>query len=1336
MAGTGLDGVSARPDDRELLSFVPPFRRRLLAAGSDDALRGEARAAAILYVDMVGFTATTDRLAALGAAGTEDMAALVNRYAGAVIEIAGMHGGEVSMIAGDAVWAVWFVTPGLSARQAVISAALAARAVQRQAAAAPEAQRLRASIALGQVDHLELGSAGAWHGILTGPAVAAIAVIDRLAGAGDVVLDPGAAAHVAASARLAPLEGGAAKLVALADSPAPLAAGAAPAPGLPAEQLRPLLPAMLRARFDRGLPIGAYAEFRTVSVLFARFASTGAERFQSAVAAMQDICARHDGALYQVVADEKGASIIAVFGLPPQMHEDDAARAVRAGLAAELRLHGLGLQPSLGAATGRIFCCVYGGDRHRQFAIVGPAINLASRLAEARQGLLCDAATLEAARERFSIAAHSLPPLNLKGKAGPVAAFAPYSVPIRTALRGSETALAGREREMAALSTAITDLKGGQGGFFTLAGEPGIGKSALAAYAAAEAGSLGLTVATGAADEVEMSTPYHAWQGILRDLLGLPRHADSLEGWPGAAEMTAEETALLAAPLGLAPSGGIGPGGEARAERAHALLAAALGHVTAAAGPALVVLEDAHWLDSSSWALLERLVEARLPLLVIVTTRPLDQPSPPAQRLREARRAMSLDLAGLDRDACAGVLARMLHADHADDDIAELVHQRTGGNPFFVREMARVLGETGIVAVTGGRAGIATSAALAGAALDEALRSRGLPSTLEGVVLARLDRLPVDQQTLLRAASVIGPTFDEATLAALQGGAGIAAADMRQLAERGFITPLDDAGDYAFLHAVLRDVTYHATSFAERRRLHQAIADRLDRSERGRAGIIDALLAHHFGEAGDAPRAIFYFGRAGTKALHAYANLEAATLLGKAIDLLDHQPVDAGDPRPALYRLALARAEMRLSRYAGTRRHGEEGLTRLGFPASSRPAAVIRGIICGLGRQAQLRLLSPDVAPADDRARLGEACQSLEDLVETYFFMGDGLPAIAAALRTLNLAERLGPSPELARGYATVAGIASLVPLNRIAESYRRLSLRTLDKLDDPAATVWVSVVVALSLLGIGAWDRADTLLRQAATVAETIGDRRRWRDAVENMAGIAACRGDWPAAISGVTTMQMSAARDKDQRCLVSAWRERGFYFAHSGDWPEVAASVYRLRLELERGLQAEEQATRQDMLALAATLALQDGDSDGAARLALQALDIMAAMKGPNFPFNYWSAFLVARVFLNLWQSAPAAPAGADAAGHILRREARVHAIAAPAMLLCAGATEALRGHRSRARRLLQRSRQRAGALGMPYEADAAMAELALLDRHIPGKGAAPGLPLFMPGVTAVAA
>ena len=172
----------------------------------------------------------------------------------------------------------------------------------------------------------------------------------------------------------------------------------------------------------------------------------------------------------------------------------------------------------------------------------------------------------------------------------------------------------------------------------------------------------------------------------------------------------------------------------------------------APARPHVLVLEDAHWLDSASWALARQVAEQVAPVLLVLATRPLSEPLPTDyQRLKDARDTRTLRLAGLGADDTVALVGRRLGVAALPDPVARLIVERAEGNPFYSEELALALRDAGVVTVGGG------VCRLAPAAGD--LRGLAFPDTVQGVITSRIDRLTPRQQLTLKVASVIGRGF-------------------------------------------------------------------------------------------------------------------------------------------------------------------------------------------------------------------------------------------------------------------------------------------------------------------------------------------------------------------------------------------------------------------------------------------------------------------------------------------------------------------------------------------------------------------------------------------------
>ena len=450
---------------------------------------------------------------------------------------------------------------------------------------------------------------------------------------------------------------------------------------------------------------------------------------------------------------------------------------------------------------------------------------------------------------------------------------------VREALGGTGAAhgpgLLGRTAHLALLERSLSAARAGHGAVVAVCGEPGTGKTRLARELADRA-APGATVTWGRCVELDGAPAFWPWAEVLRglELPELPAEAHRII--PSLGESAAPGTTTA----------------EARFELFEAIAGVVRG--AAAEHPLLVVIEDLQWADRSSLELLEHLAPllSRLAILVVVTFR--------AGEARDALRAIEherVELRGLGLEDVGRFIAATVGRP-ARPDLVAAIHRHTGGSPFFVGEVLRMLDREG--------------------ALDdlrspaELLRAH-VPERVIDVVARRLDRLPPETAAALQAASVLGPEFRSATLAGMLGDDVDSVEDALDAAVDAELAGApDDGGDrWHFAHAIVRDAVVAMLPKRRRTSLHRAAAEVLEaRYERG--GEVDvAELALHFFEgarAAEAERAITYARIAAEQALLVHAFDDAAGHYERAVRLT--QRLEIADPETTcelLLALAAAR---------------------------------------------------------------------------------------------------------------------------------------------------------------------------------------------------------------------------------------------------------------------------------------------------------------------------------------------------------------------------------------------------------------------------------------------
>jgi class 3 adenylate cyclase len=519
-----------------LRTYIPEFLvSRFLARREPlDAPGMERFPAAVLFADVSGFTPLADRLAQRGPAGAEELSSLLNAYFGQLIALIAAHGGEVITFAGDGLLAAW---PALDEDLAV-STRWAGQAALAVGAALHDYQAgngvrlsLRLGVGTSEVMALHVGGLGGrWQLLLSGAPLLQASRAEQRAAPGEAVLSPQAWELVRDACTGQLLPGGYLRLTTVDASRGPRPRSR-PTQEL-GDAVQAYVPEVVRARLAAG-QAEWLAELRRVTPLFLNLldadpaAADQLEPLQLVMTAIQPILQRYEGNLKQVVVDDKGLTLIALFGLPPLAHEDDPTRATRAALGIQAALRELGVRCAIGLATGRAFCGAVGSDLHREYDVIGEVMNLAARLMQAAPDtILCDAATYRAAQSRLRF--QDLPAISVKGKIAPVEVYRPVE-PARKP--DAPRAMLGRVDERAALAERLRALEEHTSGLVVIDGEPGIGKSRLLADLLERSHARGVQSLADAGDAIEHATPYHAWRPIFAQLLMRPA-SDRRAAWP------------------------------------------------------------------------------------------------------------------------------------------------------------------------------------------------------------------------------------------------------------------------------------------------------------------------------------------------------------------------------------------------------------------------------------------------------------------------------------------------------------------------------------------------------------------------------------------------------------------------------------------------------------------------------------------------------------------------------------------------------------------------------------------------------------------------------------
>ena len=661
----------------------------------------------------------------------------------------------------------------------------------------------------------------------------------------------------------------------------------------------------------RGAPDG---ERKTITALFADIKGSmdllegldpeEARRIvDPALQLMMEAVHRYEG----YVAQSLGDGIFALFGAPIA-HEDHAHRALYAALRMQeatrqyadtlLRERGVNLEIRVGVNTGEVVVrSIRIDDLHTDYVPIGHSTGLAARLQSLASGgaIVASEATYKLTEGHFAFKAPRV--AQVKGVSAPVHLYEVAGVGLlRTRLQVSASRglvrFVGRQRELEQMQRAFELATGGRGQMVAVVGEPGVGKSRLC-YEFKVRAQRGCLVLETFSVSHGKAYPYlpliellkHYFQLTPQDderrrreqvtgkLLTLDRSLEDTLPYVLAVLGDAESTALLAQ---MDPT--------LRRRRTFEAITRVLLRESLNQ-PLLLLIEDLHWLDSETDAWLQVLAERvpTAPILLLVNYRPEYQHTWGSKTYYT-----QLRLDPLGREEAQELLSEILGDDPGLQALKQIILAKTEGNPFFIEEFVQALVEQGVVAreiTAGGRATTAR--------LTRPLTAIQLPPTVQGVLAARIDRLPAEEKALLQTLAVLGKEFPLSLLVQVVGQPEAEVQGALAPLQRGefiYEQPAFPEPQYIFKHALTQEVAYNSLLLERRRALHERTALALEGLYHDRLEEHYNELAHHYQRSGNAEKAVVYLQRAGQQAAQRSAYGEASAQLIAALELLETLP--------------------------------------------------------------------------------------------------------------------------------------------------------------------------------------------------------------------------------------------------------------------------------------------------------------------------------------------------------------------------------------------------------------------------------------------------------------
>ena len=620
-----------------------------------------------------------------------------------------------------------------------------------------------------------------------------------------------------------------------------------------------------------------------------------------AIRVMIDAAHRYDGYVVQSTGD----GIFALFGAPVA-HEDHPQRALYAALrmqeevkryAEKLRAEkGVNLQVRVGVNTGEVVVrSIKTDDAHTEYTPIGHSTSLASRLQTlANPGSVAVSETVRKLVEGY-FALKPLGPARIKGVSEPVNVYEVTGLgPLRTRLQRSAgrglTKFVGREREMEALKHAAEQARSGRGQIVAAMAEPGVGKSRLFFEFKATSQSGWMVLETFSVSHGKASA-YLPVIDLLRNYFRIANEDDErirrekVAGKIAILDRSLEDAlpylfSLLGIVEGDDPLAQMD--GQIRKRRTleaikRILLRESLNQ------PLMVIFEDLHWIDEQTQELLNLLADSigTAKFLLLVNYRPEY-----SHQWNNKTYYTQLRLDPLGKESADEMLTALLGDGKDLIPLKRLIVERTEGTPFFMEEMVQALFDEGALV----RNGVVK--------LTKALGELKIPPTVQGILAARIDRLPPDEKELLQTLAVIGREFALSLVRRVVDGKADDNLERMlgdlQMAEFIYEQPAVGDTEYIFKHALTQEVTYNSLLIERRKQLHERAGKALEALFAGQMEDHLDELAHHYNRSDNVDKAVEYLGRAGQRAAQRSAYVDAIRNLTAAIDLLLKLPDNPG----------------------------------------------------------------------------------------------------------------------------------------------------------------------------------------------------------------------------------------------------------------------------------------------------------------------------------------------------------------------------------------------------------------------------------------------------------
>lgn len=839
----------------------------------------------LLFADLSGFTAMSEKLASLGRAGGEKLAEIINGCFDPLLDIVERYDGDIIKFGGDAFLALF--ERGEHTRIACACGIELINWVNENGLISTPVGDFKlgihAGVSSGKIFNLDIGGTTGHHEhLFCGEAVEQAYAAADMAELGQLAIISGAAECLSRDEKnqindnyficKPPID------IKFEKDPPKTGSQNALQINNPADYLITNLYSILE--YNNGNIEG---EHRILTSLFIGINSirtnlcADIDRAIPAVnryfATINEIIEKHQGVVARLDSSSSSEKMLAFFGAPKSAGQD-AQNCLRAVLEIESRLAELNkdfttaIKHRYGVNTGLCFVGAVGGSKRHEYTAMGDAINLAARLmSKAQSGeILVGEQTMKIAGKGFALEDHGQ--IKVKGKQIPVQV---YRLCCQTPEIIEDEEMIGREEEFERGRAFIQEIKDGRKSYLLIYGDAGAGKSLFCSKAIALAEQQGIHVARGICYKHAGPTPYEPIKEALQSLMGLSDRATIRQRRSVLSEYLisvgeSEWEPLIAPLFGYSlpvPPQLMHIPDEIKKEKTQEIICRVVIEINRKV-VSLIVIDDAQWIDDASYELIKALMSTPGSPGILFIARPGDI----CENLKTLTTVAQIELGPLTETNARKLFLWALGGLVPEEQIIKQAIEKSAGNPFYLEELAKAFRELGQERFASGE---------------------NIPAGIESVITARIDNLGEMVKKTLRTASVIGRVFAFKTLCSIYSGKNNSACLRKHLEELSQLdlTPLERRQpvlEYIFKHILTQEVAYNGLSYSSRQALHLKAADYFAGQAR-LCRIHPELPAHHYILAGEELKALPFLYAAAIKAANQFANKEAISHFSSAIDI-------------------------------------------------------------------------------------------------------------------------------------------------------------------------------------------------------------------------------------------------------------------------------------------------------------------------------------------------------------------------------------------------------------------------------------------------------------------